>query len=144
MVHNVTQQNSKYASHAGIGIYANSKSAPNNSVVLGDSNNQIGTIYCSSGSSEANIGLWTGPDSSEITERSGGAFSVIRGGGGGSIVHPYIGLQLRPGYNLTELSEGIYTCTIPDERGVSQSLNIGIYSHNFEGNNTTFLCILTN
>ena len=144
MVPSVTQLISTYVSHAGIGIYANNKSVPNNSIVLGDRNNQIGTVYCCSGSFEANIGLWTGPDGSEITERSGGAFSVIQGGGGGSIVYPYIGLQLRPGYNLTELSEGIYTCTIPDERGVSQSLNIGIYSHNFEGNDATFLCILTN
>lgn len=142
--YNVTQLNLKYVLYAGIGIFANNNSAPNNSVVLGDRNNQIGTIYCTSGSHEANVGLWTDPDGSEITGMSGGTFTVIQGGGGDSNVHPYIGLQLRPGHKLNELSEGIYTCTIPDERGVSQSLYIGIYSNNFEGNDVTFLCMLTN
>ena len=69
---------------------------------------------------------------------------MIQGGGGNSNVHPYIGLQLRSGYSLTKLSEGIYTCTIPDGGGVLRSLNIGIYDHNFDGKHATFLCILTN
>lgn len=69
---------------------------------------------------------------------------MIRGGGGNSNVHSYIGLQLRSGYSLTEQSEGIYICTLPDERGVLQSLNIGIYNNNFDGKRATFFCILTN
>ena len=109
-----------------MGIFASDKTIPNNSIIIGDSNNQLGTIYCISGSNDSNIGQWTAPDGIVVTGTSSGVFTTVYGGGGNDSVSPYVGLQVKSGYSLTESAEGLYTCTIADENGILQSLHIGI------------------
>ena len=107
----------------------------NNSVLLTDRNDQTGTIYCSSGSRAANIGQWLAPNGAPITQGSG-ALTVVRGGGS----YPaYAGLQLRANQSLLQSHEGVYTCVIPDEDGVQQTLHIGIHRYGFYGMN--YVCM---
>ena len=101
----------------------------NNSVLLADRNNQIGTIYCSSGSQATGIGHWFAPNGDAVTQ-SGSSFSVVRGGGS---FPAYVGLQLRANQPLSISDEGIYTCIIPDENGVQRTLHVGIYRYGFFG-----------
>ena len=102
----------------------------NNSVVVADSNNQIGTLYCSSGSRISNIGHWLAPNQIEITEFSTGPLTVVRGGGN---FPSYVALQLRAGSSLAEVDQGVYTCIIQDENGVQQTLFVGVYNSGFYG-----------
>ena len=115
--------------YVGAGIFANDNPVSNNSVVLADRNNEIGTIYCSSGSRSSGIGQWYAPNGVAITESST-LFSVVRGGGD---FPAFVGLQLRANQSLTQFFEGVYTCIIPDENGISRSLHIGIFRYGFRG-----------
>ena len=55
---------------------------------------------------------------------------MVRGGGN----YPsYVGLQLRAGWSLSTSNEGVYTCLIPDENGIQQTLHIGIYHYGYYG-----------
>ena len=114
----------------GVGIFANNKPVLNNTAVLADNNNQTGVIYCNSGSKVANIGQWFSPSGVEITQNSGGTFTIVRGGG---IIPSFIGLQLKAGRSLSTSDEGIYTCLIPNENGVQQVLQIGLYLNGYIG-----------
>ena len=109
----------------GVGIFANNNPAANNSVLLADRNNHIGTIYCSTGSHMNNVGQWFSPDGSLI-ETNNDRFSVVHGGG---YFPAYAGLQLKSGRRVTEFDEGIYTCVIPDKNDVEQRLLIGIFRY---------------
>ena len=109
-----------------MGIFASDKMIPNNSIIIGDSDDQLGTIYCISGSNDGNIGEWTAQNGSVVTGSSSEVFITVYGGGGNDSVSPYVGLQVKSGYSLTESAEGLYTCTIADENGILQSLHIGI------------------
>ena len=113
---------------AGVGMFANDKPASNVSTVLSDTNNQIGTIYCSSGSQTIGIGQWFAPSGAEISQNGGGSFTVVHGGGN---FPSYVGLQLRAGQSFSVFDEGVYTCVIPDENGIQQTLHIGLYSHGY-------------
>ena len=112
----------------GVGLFVNDNPASNISAVLADGNNQIGTVYCSSGSQTNGIGQWFAPNGAEITQNSGGSFTVVRGGGN---FPSYIGLQLKTGRSFSVLDEGVYTCVIPDENGVRQTLHVGLYSRGY-------------
>lgn len=115
--------------YTGVGVFANDNPVSNNSVLLTDRNYQTGTVYCSSGSRAANIGQWLAPNGVAITQSSG-ALTVVRGGGS----YPaYVGLQLRANQTLLQSHEGVYTCVIPDEDGVQQTLHVGIYRYGFYG-----------
>lgn len=111
----------------GVGLFANDNPAPNNSVLLADQNNQIQTIYCSSGSRRSGIGQWLAPNGAAIAQ-SGSSLSVVHGGGN---LPAYVGLQLRTNQSLSALDEGTYTCIIPDESGVQRTLRVGIYRNGF-------------
>lgn len=113
----------------GVGIFANNNPVSNNSVVMADSNNQIGTIYCSSGSMSSNIGQWIAPNGQVVTQTDS-LLTVVHGGGN---FPGYVGLQLRPNRSLSVFDEGIYTCTIPDENGVQKILLIGLYRYGYHG-----------
>ena len=76
------------------------------------------------------IGQWFSPSGSEITQSSSGTFTVVRGGGN---IPSYIGLRLRAGRSFSTSEEGIYTCLIPDENGVQQTLHVGMYHHGYIG-----------
>ncbi len=109
---------------------ANDNPASTNSVLAADRNNQIGTIYCSSGSRSRGIGQWLAPNGAAITQ-SGSMLSVVYGGGGS--LPAYVGLQLRANQSLSSLDEGLYTCTIPDENGIQRTLHAGIYRYGYNG-----------
>ena len=112
-------------------MFANDNPASNVSTVLADRNNQIGTIYCSSGYQANNIGRWFAPSGAEIARNSGGSFTVVQGGGN---FPSYIGLQLNEGQSFSALDEGVYTCIIPDENNVQQTLHVGLYRNGYNGN----------
>lgn len=116
-------------SYSGIGLFANDNPVSNNSVLLADRNNQIGTIYCSSGSRASGIGQWLAPNGAVIAQ-NGGPLSVVNGGGN---FPAYVGLQLRLNQSLSQSNEGVYTCNIPDEDGVQRTLYVGIYRYGFRG-----------
>ena len=113
-----------------VGIFANENAAPNNSAIISNRNNQIGTIYCNSGSHASNIGKWFDPYGSEITQTSGGSLTTVHGGGD---FPAYVGLQLKPGAVITENDEGVYTCIIPDENNIDHTLYVGVYRFGFTG-----------
>ena len=113
----------------GIGIFANDNAAANNTVLVADGNNNIGTIYCGTGSRASNIGQWFTPNKTQI-QPGNSLFSVVRGGGN---FPAYAGLQLRSNRVLTRYDEGIYTCEIPDENGVTQTLHVGIFRYGSRG-----------
>ena len=100
--------------------------------MIADANNQIGTLYCSSGSQTNGIGQWFAPNGAEITQNSGGSFTVVRGGGN---FPSYVGLELKAGQSLSIFDEGVYTCVIPDESGIQQILHVGLYHHGHYGMN---------
>ena len=116
----------------GVGIFANDNPASNVSTVIADTNNQIGTLYCSSGSQTNGIGQWFAPNGVEITQNSGGSFTMVRGGGN---FPSYVGLELKAGRSLSMFDEGVYTCVIPDESGIQQTLHVGLYRHGYYGMN---------
>ena len=124
--------------YAGVGIFANDNPVSNNSVLLADRNDQIGTIYCSSGSRNNGIGQWFAPNGIAITQSST-LFSVVRGGGN---IPAFVGLQFRANQSLTEFHEGIYTCIIPDENSISRTLYIGIHRYGFRGM-LVYMCTIT-
>ena len=109
-------------------MFANDNQAPNNSVVLADSSNNIGTIYCVSGSRISGTGQWFAPNGVEITESSSSSLTIVRSNGN---VPAYAGLQLKPGRSVTTNEEGIYTCVIPDERGLQRMLFVALYRYQF-------------
>lgn len=109
-------------------MFANDNPASNVSTVLADRNSQIGTIYCSSGSRTSSIGQWFAPNGAEITQSGSGSFTVVRGGGN---FPSYVGLQLKTGRSFSVLDEGVYTCVIPDETGIQQTLHIGLYRYGY-------------
>ena len=112
----------------GVGIFANDNPAVNNSAVLADSSNQIGTIYCTSGSRDSTNGQWFAPDGTQISAGIASSLTVVYGGGN---FPGYIGLQLNSGSSLTASEEGVYTCIILDEDGIQQTLYVGIYRYGF-------------
>ena len=112
-----------------MGLYVNDNHAENNSVILGDRNNQLGTIYCTSEVPNSNAGKWYYPNGDEVAGNDG-RFTTEHGGG---IFPSYIGLQLTSGFTLMASDQGVYTCIIPDENGIEQSLLVGIYVFGFYG-----------
>ena len=93
-------------------------------------NNELGTLYCSSGSRIPNIGHWFTPDRSDITESSDTPFTVVRAGGN---FPSYVALQLKESNTINERHQGVYTCVIKDESGIQQTLYVGLYHHGFYG-----------
>lgn len=111
-------------------MFANDDPVSNVSSVLADRNNQVGTIYCSSGSQTSGIGQWFAPNGVAITQNGGGSFTVVHGGGN---FPSYIGLQLKTSRLFSAFDEGVYTCIIPDENGVQQTLHAGLYRYGYYG-----------
>ncbi len=127
-----------FSFHIGVGIFANNNPVSNNSVLLADRNNQIGTVYCSSGSQQNTIGQWLAPNGAVIPQ-SGGSLSVVRGGGN---FPAYIGLQLQANQSLSVLDEGTYTCIISDENGLQRALHVGLYRYGYYGIFNAFTLIV--
>ena len=76
-------------------------------------------LWCQSAKNESNIGIWYYPNSSQVSTEnydSSSLHSVHMSG--------QIGLYRDKGLNNLE---GIYTCVIPDECNINQTLRIALY-----------------
>jgi len=115
--------------HIGVGIsYDRFGTLQNNTFITTDSSGMIGVLQCISGSLQPNVGRWISPSGQDITT---------------SIIHPFevqagdqnspgsLTIRQASGHSITTSFQGVYTCIIPNERGVEKYLHIGIYSHSF-------------
>ena len=114
--------------HSGVQLYSfdpdNSGPLPNNSVVVTDNFGQMPRLQCISGSNSPSVGQWIAPSGQDITYSTSDSFDVELGG----MNDPgYMDITLQSGQFITFSDQGIYTCLIPDETGVTRSLQVGIY-----------------
>ena len=114
----------------GVGIFANDNPVANNTALLASNGSEFGTIYCTSGSRDPNIGLWYHHSGALITSDNGGKFDIEYGG---VDIPSYAALRLKPGQVLDSDDEGVYTCVIPDHMAEQQILYVGIYRTDFFG-----------
>ena len=90
-------------------------------------------LWCQSAKNESNIGVWYYPNGSQVStvdSKSSPLHSVHMSG--------QIGLYRDSGINNYE---GIYTCVIPDEHNVNQTLMILLYKKSTYETNSEFNCI---
>ena len=89
-------------------------------------------LWCQSASNESNIGVWYYPNGSQVSaiDDSSPLHSVYMTG--------QIGLYRDSGIGNYE---GIYTCVIPDEHNVNQTLMILLYRKNTYETNSELNCI---
>ena len=81
-------------------------------------------LQCISGSNSPNVGQWIAPSGQDITYSTSDSFDVELGG----MNDPgYVDITLHSGQFITFSDQGMYTCLIPDETGVTCSLLVGIY-----------------
>ena len=83
-----------------------------------------------SASEQPHIGRWISPAGNDITFTSTDAFDV--GLHSGSF-HSYTTLSLSNGFSLSSADQGVYSCQIPDENGIQNTLHIGLYPHGYAG-----------
>ena len=86
-------------------------------------------LWCQSAKNESNIGVWYYPNGSQVStvDDSSPLHSVHMPG--------QIGLYRDGGINN---SEGIYTCVIPDEHNINQTLMVLLYKKNTYETNSEF------
>ena len=133
-IHNVSFEplpNSSKIMSAGAGLWGTSQPISNDSALIADSAGQIGTIYCHSASEQFHIGRWISSAGNDITFTSTDAFDV--GLHSGSFPS-YTTLAISNGFSLSVADQGVYSCQIPDENGIQNTLHIGLYPHGYEGN----------
>ena len=81
-------------------------------------------LQCISGSNSPNIGQWIAPLGQDATYSTSDPFDVVLG----SMNDPgYMDITLHSGQFITFSDQGIYTCLIPDEAGVTHPVLVGIY-----------------
>jgi len=113
----------------GVGIsYDRIGVLQNNTFITTDSSGTIGVLRCISGSLQPNVGRWISPSGQDITTSIIDPFEVQAGdqNSPGSLI-----IRQASGHSITTSFQGVYTCIIPNERGVEKYLHIGIYSHSF-------------
>ena len=80
-------------------------------------------LWCQSANNGSDIGLWYYPDGTQVPLHSGSLYSVPS-----PIFSKRFTGQIALGRSLGLLGyEGLYTCIIPDENGVNQTLVVGAY-----------------
>ncbi len=94
----------------------------NNTILITDNFGLIPNLQCISGSKKPDIGQWITPNGEDIIDSTVDPFEVVIGG------------TNDPGYleivatrALVFAEQGVYTCQIPDETGVTNTLHVGIY-----------------
>lgn len=80
-------------------------------------------LECISASESAHIGQFIAPNGNDITNDSIVAV-------GDSSDPGFVSLQLA---TFTRDNPGVYTCIIPDEKGIWHHLHVGIYNSRFNG-----------
>ena len=112
--------------------YLNNSMIPANHFYEDNQNNDSlnDTLWCQSTKNESDIGVWYFPDSKQVStiNVSSPLHSVHMSG--------QIGLYYRD-FSIA-IDEGIYTCTIPDEYNVTQTLVIALYNLSTYKNNSEF------
>ena len=96
----------------------------NNSILLTDSFGQMPRLQCISATQMPHVGEWLNPTGQDITQSTSDPFNVIVGGENDP---GYLDISLHSGRILTIQEQGVYTCRIPDESGVTAYFHIGIY-----------------
>ena len=115
----------------GAGFWGTSNLLYNMSAFQASANGDIGTIYCHSSSNNLNVGQWISPEGVDITSNHLDPFSIqFRSGSG---YHSYNTFQLldRLAQPFTTSYDGVYSCIVPDDQGIMQTLHIGIYSNEY-------------
>ena len=120
-----------YALLLGAGIYVTTgqRALPNNGLIIAGLNNRISEFRCLSGSSSPYVGQLLGPNGEDLTHLDTDHFLVHRGG-----IHDPGLVHIRRIVPLASEEQGVYTCHIPDERGVAVDVNVGLYLRDFAGN----------
>ena len=101
--------------------------------VLDKNNDSIfDALWCQSANNGSNIGLWYYPNGTQVPLHS----DLLDSGPSPIFSKRFTG-QIALGRNLGISGyEGLYTCIIPDENGVNQTLVVGAYTnhvYNFNG-----------
>ena len=99
-----------------------------------DSNNINDALWCQSANSGSDIGVWYYPNGTQVLLFTG-AFddSSAKSPLFSKRLNGQIALARRGGLSGFE---GLYTCIIPDENGVNQTLVVGAYTTNVYSNNS--------
>ena len=107
---------------AGIYVTAGQRALPNNGLIVAGADNRISEFRCLSGSSSPEVGQLLGPAGEDMTFIDSDNFLVRRGG----IYDPGL-VHVRRIVPLSDEEQGVYTCRIPDEKGVAVDVNVGLY-----------------
>ena len=99
-----------------------------------DSNNIVDALWCQSANSGADIGVWYYPNGTQVPLFTGPFTDV-------SAPRPLFSKRFNGQIALARSAglsgiEGLYTCSIPDENGVNQTLVVGVYRTNTYNNNS--------
>ena len=105
----------------GAGIYVSHghTALPNNGMILTGAGGRISGFRCISGTSRSNVGHLFDINEADITTSNTDPFFTFRNSPG--TVH------VRSLRSLLSNEQGIYTCRIPDERGTTVDVNVGLY-----------------
>ena len=119
--------------YVGIGLYhiqglSGGGPVTNNSIIRSGNDESFGTLLCLSGSRVSTVGSWITPHGQDVTHSTTDIFAVTLGGNNNP---GYMNISLEVGQSLGTSQQGVYTCTIPDEREVQHTLHVGIYPSTF-------------
>ena len=119
--------------HAGAGFWGTSNILRNMSALQADATGDIGTIYCHSSSSDSNVGRWISPQGVDITNNFLDPFSIQFRSGSDILSYNTFQLLDSTQQPFTSAYDGVYSCVVPDDQGIMQTLHIGIYSNQYSG-----------
>ena len=99
-----------------------------------DSNNTNDALWCQSANSSSDVGVWYYPNGTQVPLFTG-AFDNT------SAPSPLFSKRFNGQIALARKAglasfEGLYTCIIPDEYGVNQTLVVGVYTNSAYNNNS--------
>ena len=120
--------------HTGAGLWGTSDFLFNTSSFRASANGDIGIIYCHSSAFSSNVGQWISPQGLDITRNFTDPFSIQFNNGPGYPSYNTLRLQNPSLQPFIATYNGVYSCIVPDDQGIMQTLHIGIYSHAYLGN----------
>ena len=117
--------------HAGAGFWGTYNFLYNTSALQASSEGDIGTIYCHSSSSNTNVGHWISPQGIDITNNLLDPFAIRFYSGSDILSYNTFKLFDYSMQPMTSEYDGLYSCIVPDDQGIMQTLHIGIYSYQY-------------
>ena len=117
--------------HLGAGLWWSSSLLYNLSAFQASTDGDIRVIYCHSSSTNSNVGRWISPQGQDITTNFLDPFSIQFSSGPGYYSYNTFQLLDRSVQPFTSAYDGVYSCIVPDDQGVMQTLHIGIYSYQY-------------